>query len=531
MTDDERELRWADAGWGRQAPALPALDPALTRLLLEHIATRVAVIGRDGRYAYANHGALEFMGLPAERVIGRHMSEVLDEGVYRSFAPIFERLFAGESVHLSGWVNYEKQGRRYREQILVPYQPGGGPVQSVVVFGLDRTDQRLSEQELALRDEQLRLAEALKSAIVDHAQAALISSDAEGRIVEFNPAAEAMFGRPRLEAIGRSIGETLVAPRLRAEHEAGLLRMRAGGPSHLLGKRVELHAMRADGSEFPIEMVLWRTDVGGTVFYTASITDVSERQRAAQEIERQREALRQSERLTAMGGLLAGVAHELNNPLAIVMGRATLLEEKCADRADLLKDARQIREAADRCGRIVRTFLNMARSRPSAPTRVLLNDVARAAAELLAYTYRSHSIELRLDLDAALPAIQGDEDQIAQIVLNLLVNAQHVLAQRDGERRVLVRTGVTPDDGKPTRAWLRVADSGPGVAPDVRARLFEPFFTTKPQGLGTGLGLSVSRTLARKHGGDLELEHSDAGAVFLLSLPLAASAPAPSAPA
>ncbi|WP_284614690.1 PAS domain S-box protein [Aquabacterium humicola] len=521
MTEDERELRWGDAGWGRQAPTLPALDPGLANLLLEHIATRVAVIGRDGRYVYANHGALEFMALPAERVIGRHMSEVLDEGVWHSFAPIFERLYAGESLHLSGWVHYEKQGRRYREQILVPYMPDGGPVQSVVVLGLDRTDQRLSEQELARRDEQLQRAEALKSAIVDHAQTALISSDAEGRIVEFNAAAEAMFGRPRGEALGRSIGEVLVPPRHREAHDNGLRRMQAGAPSQMMGRRVELEALRADGSEFPIEMVLWRTDVGGTVFYTASITDLSERRRAAQEIARQREALRQSERLTAMGSLLAGVAHELNNPLAIVMGRATLLEERCADRPDLLKDAKQIRDAADRCGRIVRTFLNMARSRPSNPTRMSLNDVARAAAELLAYTYRSHAIELKLELDGALPAVQADEDQIAQIVLNLLVNAQHVLSQSDGVRRVTLRTGVVPESGElPASAWLRVVDTGPGVAPDVRARLFEPFFTTKPQGSGTGLGLSVSRTLARKQGGDLTLEDSAAGAVFQLRLPL-----------
>jgi len=535
---DQRELRWSTTRWGAEPPSLPMLDPVLMGVLLEHINTRVAVVGRDGRYLYANLEALRFMGLPSERVIGHHMSEVLDDGVYRNFVPIFERLFAGESLHLQGWVHYQQQGRRYREQVLVPYTPGGGPVQAVVVCGLDHTDLRQGEEELALRQEQLRASEALKSAIVDHALAALISTDADGRIVEFNPSAEAIFGRRRADVVGLPVSEVIVPERHRAAHEAGLRRMQAGGPPHVLGKRMELHALRADGSEFPIEMVLWRSDVGGTAFYTASIADVSERHDAAREIERQREALRQGERLTAMGSLLAGVAHELNNPLAIVMGRATLLEEKLIeqrgeDRPDLQHDVQRIREAAERCGRIVRTFLNMARSRPSQRGVVVLNDLVRASADLLGYTYRSHNVALQLDLMPQLPGVMGDGDQISQIVLNLMVNAQQALSMTTGERRIHISTGVEQrrTDREP-RVWLRVVDTGPGVAPEVRVRLFETFFTTKPEGLGTGLGLSVSRSVAREHGGDLVLESTAQGASFRLSLPLSGEAePVPDEPA
>jgi len=460
------------------------------------------------------------MGLPPEQVIGRHMSEVLDSGVYNNLIPLFDRAFAGESLHRCGWADYAKQGRRFREQWYVPYRPGGGPVEAVVVCGLDQTEQRLGEQALARKQVELRTSEALKSAIFDHALAALVSTDAAGRIVEFNPAAETMFGRARDEVVGRSVSEVMIPPRFRAAHEQGMQRMQAGEATRVIGKRLEMHALRADGTEFPMEMVLWRTDAEGAVFYTASISDLSERFEAAQQIERQREALRQGEKLTAMGSLLAGVSHELNNPLAIVMGRASLLEEKCEGQPALARDALRIREAAERCGRIVRTFLNMARSKPARRSAFALNNAVRAAADMLGYTYRSHDIELRLHLDVALPEISADADQICQVVLNLLVNAQQALALVDRTRWVEVRTGVSAGS-----AWLRVADNGPGISPAARERLFEAFFTTKAEGLGTGMGLSVSRGLAREHGGDLVLEATpgEPGAVFSLRLPIQAN--------
>ena len=125
--------------------------------------------------------------------------------------------------------------------------------------------------------------------------AALISTDETGHIVEFNPSAEAMFQRKRADVMGRAVSDVVIPERFREMHESGLRRMRAGEPPRMLGKRMQLQALRADGSEFPIEMLLWRTDVHGTAFYTASLVDMTEVHNATREIERQREALRQSE--------------------------------------------------------------------------------------------------------------------------------------------------------------------------------------------------------------------------------------------
>jgi two-component system NtrC family sensor kinase len=276
-------------------------------------------------------------------------------------------------------------------------------------------------------------------------------------------------------------------------------------------------ALRRDGTEFPVDMVLWRTRVGDETFVTASLYDLSERRAAHEEIARQREALRQAEKLAAMGSLLAGVAHELNNPLAIVMGRASLLEDKCSD-PGLRGDVARIREAAERCGRIVRSFLAMARSRPAARVPVQLNDLVRGAVDLLQYNLRTAGVELEQRLQPDLPVVVADPDKLGQVLLNLIVNAQQAVTQAGPPRRLRLETG---HDAR--TVWLRVADNGVGIAPSDRERVFEAFVTTKAEGVGTGLGLAVSRAVAVEHGGSLRLEDATPfgrGASFRLDLPL-----------
>lgn len=372
-------------------------------------------------------------------------------------------------------------------------------------------------REAAAREQQT---EALKSAIVDHALAAVLTIDENGLIVEFNPAAERMSGRKRADVIGHTT-EAIVPESLRQAYLEDLRRLRRGEAPQMIGRRVEATALRLDGSEFPVDTVLWRTHVGERTYYTASMYDLSERNAAKKQLERQREALRQAEKLAAMGSLLAGVAHELNNPLAIVMGRASLLEDKCAD-PDLRADASRIREAAERCGRIVRTFLAMARQRPPQRAAVQLNELVRGAVELLQYNLRTAGVVIEQRLQPELPDVVGDADQLGQVLLNLLVNAQQAVAQVEPPRRVLIETGARAD-----AVWLRVADSGVGVSGEHRERIFDPFVTTKSEGAGTGLGLALSRSIVAEHGGTLQLESASPlgrGASFCIELPVRSTA-------
>lgn len=241
-----------------------------------------------------------------------------------------------------------------------------------------------------------------------------------------------------------------------------------------------------------------------------------ERAHAEAALARSREALYQTEKLSALGSLLAGVSHELNNPLSIVVAQAVMMERQ-AKGSDLADRAFKIRRAADRCARIVQTFLAMARAKQPQRQPVALNQVAVAALDLAEFGLRTEGIRVERALDPALPQIAADADQLHQIIINLLINAQHALAGQAGERIVTITTVPGPE---PMTVVLDVADNGAGVPVGARRRIFEPFFTTKTQGEGTGVGLSFSQGLAEAHGGRLTLLPTKRGATFRLTLPV-----------
>jgi signal transduction histidine kinase len=234
--------------------------------------------------------------------------------------------------------------------------------------------------------------------------------------------------------------------------------------------------------------------------------------------------LLQSEKVATMGSLLAGVAHELNNPLAIVMGQAVLLREAIQE-GPLVSRAAKIGAAAERCARIVRNFLSLARQRPTERGTVYLNLVIQEAVEMLAYELRSDSVDLTLNLAEGLPPLWADVHQLHQVLVNLITNAHHAMRRLPLPRRITLTTRVI--DGARERVRLMIADTGPGIPADLRDKIFEPFFTTKPAGEGTGLGLSLCRGIIEEHGGTIAIDSAPGqGATFIIELPQAAAATA-----
>ncbi len=255
---------------------------------------------------------------------------------------------------------------------------------------------------------------------------------------------------------------------------------------------------------------------GSRIELIVNARDLTERRQAEEQIRLQREALAQRDKIASLGYLLAGVAHELNNPLAVVMGRAALLRERIGSGAGA-QDLQRVVEAADRCARIVKNFLDLARQRPSERQSVNLNQVARDAVELLAYGLRVDTIEVDLRLDPELPLLWADGHQLHQVVVNLVSNAHQAMRDHGQPRVLTVTTGMAAGGG---RAWIAVADTGPGMSPEVRERIFEPFFTTKPEGQGTGLGLSLCQGIVESHEGRIQVESEPGrGTTFTIELP------------
>jgi PAS domain S-box-containing protein len=243
--------------------------------------------------------------------------------------------------------------------------------------------------------------------------------------------------------------------------------------------------------------------------------DITERKRAEAELARSRDALHQSEKLAALGSLLAGVSHELNNPLAAIVGQAEMLEED--SRGTVFESrAKKISAAADRCARIVQTFLAMARRREPQRQPIDPNSLVSAALQLAEYGLRSAGITVVSECDPHLPPIEGDRDQLHQVLINLIINAQQALEESEAlDKNLVIRTGLG-DEG---RVVIEVIDNGPGVPQDLACRIFEPFFTTKPQGTGTGIGLSFSHGIVESHGGTLTVLPRHGGATFRIEFP------------
>ena len=290
------------------------------------------------------------------------------------------------------------------------------------------------------------------------------------------------------------------------------------------GRVDEMQVMmrRADDSEFPALMSARRIEFKGEPFMVTYTFDLSERIAMERELGRQQEMLHQSEKLSALGELLAGVAHELNNPLSVVVGHSLMLQEEIDD-PSVLKRIGKISGAAERCSRIVKTFLAMARQRPAKLELTSINTIIETSLEVAGYGLRSTGAEIHLDLAEDLPPVNVDEDQLAQVFANLIVNSEHAMAGKGAEGRLSLRSRLSKN-GK--EVVIDVADNGPGIPEAIRARIFEPFFTTKTIGEGTGIGLAFCHRIIDTHGGQISVGvAAGGGAHFWIRLAVAEAAP------
>jgi PAS domain S-box-containing protein len=360
-------------------------------------------------------------------------------------------------------------------------------------------------------EDDVRAGEAFKSAVIESALDCVITMDHRGRITEFNPAAERTFGHARADVIGRELAEVVVPPSLRGRHRNGLARYVETGRSEILGARLELLAMRADGSEFPAELTVTRIVLPGPPMFTGYIRDLTEHRRAE-------EALREAQKMEAVGRLAGGIAHDFNNLLSVIGGFAELGQHSPEARGELAECLSEIAQATEQGAALTRQLLAFSRRQPTETTVLSVN---RVIAELDGFLRRALGEELRLVtvFGATRGLVAINRGQLEQVIVNLAVNARDAMA---GGGKLTIET-----DEPQGSVVLRVSDTGCGMDADTQARIFEPFFTTKAPGDGTGLGLSTVYGIVTAAGGQIEVDSEPGrGAAFTIRLPAAAGADA-----
>jgi two-component system, cell cycle sensor histidine kinase and response regulator CckA len=371
----------------------------------------------------------------------------------------------------------------------------------------------------ARAEEAVRTSEARQAAILEAALDAIITIDPAGRIVDFNPAAEALFGHPAGRAHGRDFAELLL-PHASLEAFRRDLETAATGPAPL---RRELTAVRADDRELAVELGLAPIRHGKSPLVTAYVRDLTERKRTEERLRQTEEQFRQSQKMEAVGQLAGGVAHDFNNLLTVMSGHTDLLlndEELPSHARDSLE---QVRDATRRAAALTRQLLAFSRKQVLVPAVLDLKSIVVDMGRMLRRLIGDH-IELAISLAPDLWAVRADQGQIEQALLNLAVNSRDAMP-RGGTLTISASNCEPgrrpPGEGPAGRSVaLSVRDTGLGIDPAVRDRIFEPFFTTKPRGQGTGLGLAMVYGIVKQSCGAIAVDSSPGiGTSFTLYLP------------
>ena len=362
---------------------------------------------------------------------------------------------------------------------------------------------------------QRRLLEDTFNSLVD----LVVVTDPGLRIVQINEAFVSRVGLSRAELMERPL-EGLIGNELAAwvaAHEAaetadGALDTVDGARTH------RVHDERLGGT-FAVTMTALINESGEPGGHVLVARDITHQTRLEREREALRERLGQSEKLASLGQFVAGIAHEMNNPLQGVLGHLELMIETSDAAKPLRRDLRRIYHEADRAAKIVRNLLAFTGSRRMIRRRLKLNRILARAISSRATALQRAGIELTRTESPDLPPISGDPLLLHQAFLNVIINAEHAVLAHSAGGRIDVRSNL---DASGTRVITTIQDSGAGIPADALPRIFDPFFTTKEVGKGTGLGLAITYGIVQDHGGSIFAANApEGGATFTIELPTA----------
>jgi PAS domain S-box-containing protein len=376
----------------------------------------------------------------------------------------------------------------------------------------------IHQTQLAIaRSRILREGRAAYGRLLDASADTLLVVDRYSNIVSANQRVNGMFGYTAEEIVGSPIESLVPGFKVLQNSRDRSIHTPIITP---LGQRTELCGQRKDGSAFPMELALTTVQTRGE-FLLAAVRDITERRRLEEDLEATRLQAIAAARLSALGMMAGGIAHEINNPVGIIHAMASDLTEMVQEDGSVppetvAQKSAVIRQTSERIARIVKSLRQISREGTADPLRSTpLAQIVAETLEICRAKFKANGVELILPQAIPEVSVLCREVQISQALLNLLQNAFDAVAEQRGEGWVRLEVQSTDES-----VALSVIDSGPGIPLELRSRVGEPFFTTKPVGKGTGLGLSLSKSIAQDHGGDIEYGVDQGRTRFSLVLPL-----------
>jgi len=445
----------------------------------------------------------------ADRALGAYHETLRREGIGAlAFVPVLVKGGVDGKLMLYG----------PREDSIPPSSVRAAQV-AAAFFGAAVARLRMGEA-LARSESRLR-------AVIDTAMDAVVSMDEHGRITGWNVQAETIFGWPAREVLGLPLDEVLIPEDRRAAHREGLARYRQSGASGILGRRLEVPALRKDGTRLTAELAITRVRSTDGVLFSGFLRDITAQKRAAAELVEARAAAEEASR--AKSAFLANMSHEIRTPLTAILGYAELLR----DDGDLARAPERriatidtILGAGEHLQTVINDILDISKIEAGKMTVEAIDTpvlaILREVESLMRPRATEKGVGLATQLAGEVPErIQSDPTRLRQILVNLVGNAVKFTAAG----RIALTAGTSADEGG-QRLWIEVEDTGPGLTPEQAARLFTPFAQADPSVTrrhgGSGLGLAISNRLAQLLGGSIALARTapGAGATFRLELPL-----------
>jgi len=330
-------------------------------------------------------------------------------------------------------------------------------------------------------------------------------ADHDGRLLDINPAGIRMLGYDSRQDL---VAQETLASLVRSPEDARKLFAEIRRTGFVKDRECTLRTRAGGKLEALLSMTARSGPTGRVTEFEGIVKDITQRKLM-------RRQLLQADRMASLGQLASGVAHEINNPLGLILGYTQLLLREAPDTTSGQDDLRTIEKQTRNCKKIVEDLLNFARKSGTHLAEVKINPALEAVINVVRNQLELDNILIRTHFDASLPEIAGDVEKLKQVFMNMLINARQAIGKNGN---IAITTGVAPDGHS---VMIIFKDDGPGIAPDILDKIFDPFFTTKPTGQGTGLGLSVSYGIIEDHQGDIQVSSEvGRGAEFRIRLPI-----------